>query len=77
VLRLFARYPGDPAFDEGRPMFQPLSTTGVPLALRSDWKDVLATCRKLGTTVVWPAVHGHGETHDRMVHLKLPRIGRQ
>lgn len=49
-------------------MFQPLSTTGVPLALRSDWKDVLATCRKLGTTVVWPAVHGHGETHDRMVH---------
>jgi hypothetical protein len=68
VLRLFARYPGDPAFDEGRPMFQPLSTTGVPLALRPDWMDVLATCRELGTTVVWPAVHGRGATHDRMVH---------
>jgi hypothetical protein len=68
VLRLFARYPGDPSLDEGRPMFQPLSTTGVPLALRDDWEDVLATCRELGTTVVWPAVHGWGETHDRMVH---------
>jgi hypothetical protein len=68
VLRLFARYPGDPSLDEGRPMFQPFSTTGVPLALRDDWEDVLATCRELGTTVVWPAVHGWGETHDRMVH---------
>jgi hypothetical protein len=68
VLRLFARYPGDPAFDEGRPMFQPLSTTGVPLALRADWEEVLAACRELGTTVVWPAIHGWGATHDRMVH---------
>ncbi len=68
VLRLFAAYPGDPSFDEGRPMFQPLSTTGVPLALRPDWAEVLATCRSLGTTVVWPAVHGWGATHDRMVH---------
>jgi hypothetical protein len=68
VLRHFAGYPGDRSVDEGRPMFQPLSTTGVPLALRPDWEDVLATCRELGTTVVWPAVHGRGETHDRMVH---------
>jgi hypothetical protein len=49
-------------------MFQPLSTTGVPLALRDDWENVLATCRELGTTVVWPAAHGWRETHDRMVH---------
>ena len=48
-------------------MWEPLSTTGVPLALRPDWADVLATCRELGTTVVWPAVHGVGVTHDRMV----------
>jgi hypothetical protein len=68
VLRLFARYPGDPSFDEGRPMFQPLSTTGVPLALRDDWEEVLAACRELGTTVVWPAIHGWSGTHDRMVH---------
>jgi hypothetical protein len=72
VLRLFSAYPGDPALDrdrdEGLPMFEPLSTTGVPLALRPDWAEVLATCRELGTTVVWPAVHGRGETHDRVVH---------
>ncbi len=68
VLRLFARYPGDPSHGEGGPMYEPLSTTGVPLALRPDWEQVLATCRELGTTVVWPAVHGRGETHDRMVH---------
>jgi hypothetical protein len=29
---------------------------------------VLGVCRELGTTVVWPAVHGWRETHDRMVH---------
>jgi len=69
VLQLFARYPGDrAALDEGRPLYQPLSTTGVPFAMRPDWEDVLATCRELGTTVVWPAVHGRGTTHDRMVH---------
>jgi hypothetical protein len=49
-------------------MYEPLSTTGVPLALRPDWAEVLATCRELGTTVVWPAVHGLSETHDRQVH---------
>jgi hypothetical protein len=68
VLRLFSAFPGDPSLDEGRPMWEPLSTTGVPLALRPDWAEVLATCRELGTTVVWPAVHGAGETHDRLVH---------
>jgi hypothetical protein len=67
VLRLFSAFPGDPSRDEGRPMYEPLSTTGVPLALRPDWAEVLATCRDLGTTVVWPAVHGQGETHDRQV----------
>src|SRR5262249_13958464 len=67
--RLFNAYPGDPTLlDEGRPMFQPLATTGVPLALRPDWAEVLAACRELGTTVVWPAVHGWGETNDRVVH---------
>src|SRR5262249_30738593 len=71
VLRLFDAYPGDRTLrDGGRPLYQPLSTTGVPLALRPDWEDVLATCRETRTTVVWPAVHGRGETHDRMVHRK-------
>jgi hypothetical protein len=68
VLRLFNAYHGDRTRDAGRPLYEPLSTTGVPLALRDDWEEVLATCRELGTTVVWPAVHGRGETHDHMVH---------
>jgi hypothetical protein len=67
VLRLFSAFPGGQPPGEGGPMFEPLSTTGVPLALRADWAEVLATCRELGTTVVWPAVHGVGETHDRLV----------
>jgi hypothetical protein len=67
VLRLFSAFPGDPSLDGGRPMFEPLSTTGAPLALRPDWAEVLTTCRELGTTVVWPAVHGAGETHDQLV----------
>jgi hypothetical protein len=69
VLRLFAQHPGALALlVEGRPMFEPLSTTGVPLALRPDWEAVLAAGRELGTTVVWPAVHGQRATHDRMMH---------
>jgi hypothetical protein len=68
VLRLFNSFHGDRTHDAGRPLYEPLSTTGVPLALRSDWAEVLGACRELGTTVVWPAVHGRGETHDRMVH---------
>jgi hypothetical protein len=53
VLRLFSAFPGVPSLDAGRPLFEPLSTTGVPLALCPDWAEVLATCRELGTTVVW------------------------
>jgi hypothetical protein len=68
VLRLFNDYQGGRTHDADRPLYEPLSTTGVPLALRPDWEEVLATCRELGTTVVWPAVHGWGVTHDRMVH---------
>jgi hypothetical protein len=68
VLGLFATCHGVRTYDASRPLYEPLSTTGVPLALRSDWEEVLTTCRELGTTVVWPAVHGWGETHDRMVH---------
>jgi hypothetical protein len=68
VLRLFTSFHGDRTHDAERPRCEPLSTTGVPLAMRPDWQDVLAACRELGTTVIWPAVHGWRETHDRMVH---------
>ena len=48
--------------------FEPLATTGVPLATREDWRDVLAAAARLGTTTVWVAFHGIGEEHDRQVN---------
>jgi hypothetical protein len=48
--------------------FEPLSTTGVPLALREDWQELLAAAARLGTTTVWVAFHGLGVEHDRQVN---------
>jgi hypothetical protein len=48
--------------------FEPLSTTGVPLAVREDWRQLLAAAAKLGTTTVWVAFHGVGTEHDRQVN---------
>jgi hypothetical protein len=61
VLRLFADH-------VGAAEFEPLSTTGVPLAVRQDWQAVLAAAAKLGTTTVWVAFHGIGVEHDRRVN---------
>ena len=61
LLRLFADHVG-PA------EFEPLSTTGVPLAVRQDWQQVLAAATRLGTTTVWVAFHGLGTEHDRQVN---------
>jgi hypothetical protein len=52
----------------GTAEFEPLSTTGVPLAVRQDWQDVLAAAASLGTTTVWVAFHGLGVEHDRQVN---------
>jgi hypothetical protein len=60
VLRLFADR-------VGAHEFEPLSTTGVPLALREDWRELLDTARDLGTTTVWLALHGAPAEHDRVV----------
>jgi hypothetical protein len=51
----------------GAAEFEPLSTTGVPLATREDWRQVLAAAAGLGTTTVWVAFHGVGVEHDRQV----------
>jgi hypothetical protein len=59
VLRLFAEH-------VGAAEFEPLSTTGVPLATREDWHQVLAAAAALGTTTVWVAFHGVGVEHDRV-----------
>jgi hypothetical protein len=61
VLRLFADH-------VGAAEFEPLATTGVPLATREDWTEVLAAAATLGTTTVWVAFHGIGTEHDRQVN---------
>ena len=61
ILRLFADH-------VGAVEFQPLTTTGVPLATRQDWAELLTTAAKLGTTTVWLAFHGVDAVHDRQVN---------
>jgi hypothetical protein len=61
LLRLFAQH-------VGAAEFEPLATTGVPLATREDWRELLAAAAKLGTTTVWVAFHGIGTEHDRQVN---------
>jgi hypothetical protein len=61
ILRVFADH-------VGATEFEPLSTTGVPLAVREDWQEVLAAATSLGTTTVWVAFHGLGVEHDRQVN---------
>ena len=58
ILRLFADH-------VGAAEFQPLTTTGVPLATRPDWAELLTAAAQLGTTTVWVAFHGVGAEHDR------------
>jgi hypothetical protein len=61
ILRLIADH-------VGAAEFEPLATTGVPLATRADWRELLAAAGKLGTTTVWVAFHGLGAEHDRQVN---------
>ena len=52
--------------------FNPLATTGVPLAMRQDWKDLLKQIQSLGTVNTFVVhFHGIGETHDETMN----RIG--
>jgi hypothetical protein len=61
LLRLFADH-------VGAVEFEPLSTTGVPLATREDWQELLTAAATLGTTTIWVAFHGVGTEHDRQVN---------
>jgi len=61
LLRLFADH-------VGAAEFEPLATTGVPLAVREDWRELLAAAATLGTTTVWVAFHGIGTEHDQQVN---------
>lgn len=51
-------------------MFEPLPTTGVPLAIRDDWREVLKAAADTGTAHLWLAFHGTGEVHDRQVNRR-------
>jgi hypothetical protein len=55
LLRLFAG-------QVGAAEFEPLATTGVPLAVRQDWQQVLAAAATLGTTTIWVAFHASGSS---------------
>src|SRR5258706_14108112 len=46
---------------------EPIPTTGVPLATRDDWRELLDTLRSLGTSTLWFAFHGADEIHNRAV----------
>jgi sulfatase maturation enzyme AslB (radical SAM superfamily) len=54
----------------GGTMFEPLTTTGVPLAIRHDWQAVLRAAADTGTLNIWTAFHGVGEVHDRQVNRR-------
>src|SRR5580700_10845483 len=54
----------------GGTMFEPLTTTGVPLAVRDDWQVVLRAAADTGTLNIWTAFHGVGEVHDYQVNRR-------
>ena len=62
VMRLFRDVCG---YDPG---FEPLATTGVPLATRDDWRELVAAIGAQGTRHFWVAFHGLDAEHDRLVH---------
>ena len=68
AARLFALFNTHGAAARGGTMFEPLTTTGVPLAVREDWRDVLGAAADTGTINIWVAFHGVGEVHDRQVN---------
>ena len=68
AARLFALFNTHGAAARGGTMFEPLTTTGVPLAVREDWRDVLRAAADTGTINIWVAFHGVGEVHDRQVN---------
>jgi len=47
--------------------FDPLPTTGVPLATRPDWREILSPLSSYEVPMLHFAFHGTGEIHDRMV----------
>ena len=62
ILPLFAALHND--------AFEPIATTGIPLAMREDWQELLTAIKNVGTTTLWFTFHGIGSVHDRAVNRK-------
>ena len=50
------------------PGFEPLPTTGVPIATRGDWEELITAIGAQGTRHFWVAFHGVGAEHDQLVN---------
>jgi hypothetical protein len=70
AARLFGLFNDHSASAQGGSLFEPLPTTGVPLAIREDWRQVLKAAADTGTATVWVAFHGVVEEHDRQVYRR-------
>lgn len=68
ILQLFEEFALSDDHSEGP--FEPIATDGIPLAIREDWPDILEAARTVGTNTFWFALHGIGETHNRIVNRK-------
>src|SRR5947207_12912413 len=63
AARLFRLFNEHSVSAGGGTLFEPLTTTGVPVATRDDWREVLAAARATGTLNLWLAFHGLDEVH--------------
>ena len=70
AARLFGLFNSHSGTACGGTMFEPLTTTGVPVATRDDWLTVLKAAVDTGTLNIWTAFHGAGEVHDRQVNRR-------
>ena len=70
AARLFGLFNRHCSGARGGTMFEPWPTTGVPLAIRDDWRSVLRAAADTGTVNIWLAFHGVGDVHDRQVNRR-------
>jgi hypothetical protein len=70
AAQLFGLFNAHSAGARGGTMFEPWPTTGVPLAIRDDWRTVLRAAADTGTVNIWVAFHGLGDVHDQQVNRR-------
>lgn len=55
---------------EGQESSNVMPTSGIPIAIRDDYKDLFDTLLKLGQNILCFSLHGIGNTHDMAVGRK-------